>query len=351
MSNLMNHFSHKQIVFLCLLVSLAFTGCSFEQAVQVLKPTATTEIVEILPTQSPSQTPTPIIMGTLENPYIIGEINATGSLSQDLSLFLNDKTGVYFSQVAFADYTQLVDAVRGKKVALAWLPPLTYIFLKQDVGARPLLLTNQNGFYYYGTQFYANVDSGLSIAFDPDINSNEVGAESSNALAQFTGLRPCFVSETSVSGYLLPLNLLKANNIQINEPVFSQSHASVIRALYTKGICDFGATFSHLGDPRTSSSVLSDMPDAVEKIPIIYRSEPIIPNINISAFESLPQDLDPLVISAILDLLQTDNGLVILSGSSGYNISSMKQIDDSAYTTLREIINSLGFNPADAVGY
>lgn len=328
-----------------------FSGCGLSSSTQADIPPVATIPLENTVTPAPTSTTSPKSYGSAENPYVIGEIIAPESVSQTFANYLSENTGHFFSEVAFNDYSQLVDSVRLGKVALAWLPPITYLFLHQEVGARPLLLTNQNGAYFYGSQFYAAADSSLSNVFDQATDQNNPNTDLTAFFTQLQGLRPCFVSNTSVSGYLLPTSLIISNNITTEEPVFTQSHASVIRSLYTKGICDFGATFAHIGDPRTSSSVLSDLPDAAARIPIIYRSDPIIPNANLSAFETVTPEFGEMLIPIILEYSKSDSGLETLRASTGYNISSLMSIDDSAYNPLREVLIVTNFNPGDGIGY
>jgi len=90
--------------------------------------------------------------------------------------------------------------------------------------------------------------------------------------------------------------------------VVTQSFTSVVRALYIKGICDYGVTFAYSGDPRTSSEVLQDLPDALNKVIIIWRSDPIIPNLNLSFIPSIPKEIRDNIVSALQDLVITGQG-------------------------------------------
>lgn len=348
MSNKKLHLSRCLLLIVCLFI---ISGCALWQSTQAEIPLVTATPLENIATPIPTSTTAPKVYGSAENPYLIAEIISPESVSQTLASYLSENTGEFFIEVAFTDYPQLVDSVRLGEVALAWLPPITYMFLHQEVGAKPLLLTNQNGAYFYGSQFYAAADSGLSTVFNQETDQNSSDVDLTAFFAQLQGLRPCFVSNTSVSGYLLPTSLMISNNITTAEPVFTQSHSSVIRSLYTNGICDFGATFAHIGDPRTSSTVLSDLPDAVTRIPIIYRSDPIIPNANLTAFQPISPEFGGILSQIIVEFSNSDGGLETLSASSGYNISSLMTIDDSAYNPLREILIVTEFNPGDGIGY
>jgi len=109
------------------------------------------------------------------------------------------------SQV-FSSYHDLISALEGGSVQISWLPPLTYIYAYQNNAADVALVTNHFGVYQYGSQFLANSDSHFQSYFDPTHKSGY--RYEAKALAQFKGLRPCWVDLQSPSGYLVPASLL-----------------------------------------------------------------------------------------------------------------------------------------------
>ncbi len=172
------------------------------------------------------------------------------------------------------------------------------------------MLVNTYGVYFYGVQFFAAVESGFNAYFDAATGNST--APANTALSQFTNKNPCWVDPTSISGYVVPLGLLEDQSIDLGDGVFSQNPTAVIRSLYIQGVCDFGVTYAHIGDPRTSSS-LSDLPDLMERIVIIWKSDPIIPTINLSAYP----DIDPRLVQQVAEkmavLMQTQEGKQWLS--------------------------------------
>ena len=110
-----------------------------------------------------------------------------------------------------------------------------------------------------------HTDSDFEIYFNAGTNSSTADARA--ALGQLSGLRGCLTDENSLAGYWVPLGYLNLNNIPSLEPIQTYSYSASIRALYIKGVCSFAATYAISADPRTSSEVITDLPDVIEKLP------------------------------------------------------------------------------------
>jgi phosphonate transport system substrate-binding protein len=292
--------------------------------------------------------------GSKENPLILGLVQTADDqeldqVAQELAGQLADSTGYAVAARVFSNYEALFKAMADGGVHIAFLPPLTYLYASERGLVEAALVSNHFGVYQYGAQFLANAESGFTIFFDPLSGSNSAGADV--ALAQFAGKRPCWVDPASPSGYIVPAGLLIDNDIETGTPSFSQSHTAVVRSLYVKGVCDFGATFSLIGDPRTGSSVLDDLPDAIERIPIIWRSDPVIPNLNISYLAGLQEETRNSLNTAFLDLATTADGRAILSAAAGnYAIEALKILDDSLYDPLRGYVEALDLDLSKYLG-
>ncbi len=339
--------SFLAILFLMLAASLS--GCL------TATPTITPGPLETpTPTPLPTPTATPPPFGDPANPLIFGIISPDPSLQTDpvsdlLAQRLTKGSGLAVEMRVFNSYQPLLDEMSERRVHIAWLPPMSYIYASRLGIAQVALLANHFGIYQYGTQYLANVSNGFTPYFDPISGQNS--ADAATALAQFAGMRPCWVEPGSISGYIAPAGLLALNEIKLGEPAFTQSHSAVVRSLYVKGVCDFGATFSISGDPRTASAVLQDLPDAMERIPIIYRSDAIIPNLNISYIAGLSEERSKALTAAFLQIAQSPDGLAMLSSSAGnYQVDAIKVVQDGLYDRLREMVDALGVRPRDLIG-
>ena len=311
-----------------------------------------------LPTPTASiqkfSTPTPAPLGDQSNPLVMGFINpddnqtitdAGNKISRELAEYLTISTQPKF----YRNYQTLINDLKEGKTQIVWLPPATYLFAHEKGIANVSLLSNHFGVYYYGTQFLANKVSGFTPSFNPVTVINNQDAK--QALSQFKDKRPCWVGTDSLSGYYVPLGLLNENEIPILAGAFLQNHPAVIRALYIRGICDFGVTFAHLGDPRTASAVQADLTDALDQIPVIYQTDAIIPNLSLAYSENIPQEmrktLDAFFIAQVGDDLKRQT----ISSALDYEIQDLQKVDDSIFDRLRKILESAGADLQNLVGW
>jgi len=303
---------------------------------------------------SPIPTATPEPLGSPSNPILIAVVPGPEDLaaedsSDQVSARLSDRTGLSVRVQLYPDYTTVLDDLTAGRAHAAWLPPLTYLYAKSQGLARVEFLTSHFGVYQYGFQILVNAESGFSVYFDPQSGTNIV--DDATALAQFAERRPCYTDTDSISGAIAPAGLLKRNGAAVLDPVYTRSYTSTVRALYIRKICDFGATFALSGDPRTSPTVLSDLPDAGQRVVIAWRSGAVIPNLNFSTAAHLPDELRARLNQALQDVNQSAEGPDLLSSMLDYNVEDLKPVDDSAYQTLGDLVQSSGVNLADHIGY
>lgn len=306
------------------------------------------------PTPLPTPTATPMPLGSAENPLVLGLVVQDPGQQLDapaaaLATRLSNLTHLTVRARVFPDYLGLLDRMASDEVHIALLPPLTYLYASNRGLAEVALLTNHFGVYAYGSQFVANASSGFKIYYDPLSGQNS--ADASAALAQFEGKKPCWVDTGSASGFIVPAGLLALNKISLAPPAYSQTHAAVIRSLYVKGVCDFGATFAISGDPRTGDAVLKDLPDALTRIPIVWRSDAIIPNLNISYIAGLQEEKSRALNAAFLSLGASSQGRALISAAAGgYEIEALKSIEDASYEPLRAAVNALDLSLFELIG-
>lgn len=336
----------KILTVLLLTTSLVLAACQTR--------TPTVELTATASTPVPTFTPAPAPLGSTENPAMVGYVihdddPAAQSAIESLTQELTTRTGITFGAVIYPAPEQLLAAMKAGTVQAAWLQPVTYLYASANGFAEASLLTNHFGTYYYGTQFLANVDSGFTPYFDPATNTSS--ADGATALAQLTGLRPCWTEEGSLSGLIYPLGLFNELSIEILPGAVVQSHTAVIRSLYIKGICDFGATFSYTGDPRTSSAVINDLPDVDQRIIILWQSPPDIPNMNFSTIPDLNPAIKTPLIDTLVGIVKTEDGKKMLTDAvGGYEIQDLRIIDDSVYDILREAVRRSGVDVTKWLG-
>jgi ABC-type phosphate/phosphonate transport system substrate-binding protein len=80
------------------------------------------------------------------------------------------------------------------------------------------------------------------------------------------------------------------------------------------------------------------MPEVDEEIVVIWQSDAIIPNTNVSFHPVLEEDVHEALTEAFLEVSSTDTGLDLLTNATAYEIQALKVIDDSVYDPLRTIV-------------
>ncbi len=345
-------FANKRfpILFYFLLITLFFTGC---QSSIVFEPTTSFSEATKAPALPTSTTQPTIQIGLEDSPIIIGYIisgNQTiiENLTETMINALEDKTAYEISFEAFENPQQAFDNLRQGEVHFIFIQPLTYLAASERDLIVPLLISNHFGLYNYGTQFLANKDSGFNTYFD--VNTNKSTANADFALRQFEGKRPCWTEPSSISGTIVPHGILAKNGVSFLPPAYIQNPSATIRALYIKGICDFGATYSYSGDPRTSSLVINDLPDVMDRIVIIWQSDAIIPSLGLSASVKVPPLIQSDIRNAFLSLIADENGKAIISDALQYDIQGFLSIEDDYYDALREFVKAANINPYQHLG-
>ena len=288
-------------------------------------------------------------MGSPENPIVIAL--APSATAEQLTVGgeaiakkMNELTGLTYTVIIPNSYTALIEAMASGNAGVGFMPTFAYLLAKQAGAAEVQLVVVRNGSDFYGAQFVAHKDMKFTSYFDATTNLDT--ADAATALAQFEGKRPCFTDPLSVSGYIIPSGLLKQYGVEYKAPAAAvQGHPQVIQALYagvalvkdvpTGNICDFGATYI---DARTSDKIHADVMD---QIVVIWRTDNIIPNDNVSFSTALDADTAAKVKQGFLDMAADPAGLEILK-TAGYEIQGFKPAEDSFYDAFRAALQASG---------
>ena len=318
---------------------MLFSACAPTPAAE---PTAvaTEEVVE-------EPTAVPVELGTADNPIILAF--APSMTSQQivesggpLIAKLEELTGYKFESSIPTSYAALIEAMGSGNAHVALFPTFAYLIAHDKGYANVGLVVERFGATFYGSQIVAAKSSGFTSYFDPETNLNT--ADAATALAQFADKKPCWTDPLSTSGYIIPYGILQNLGITTKAGAFVQGHPTVITALNAGGICDFGATFI---DARTNTTLQEQIPDVMDKIDVIWRTDPIIPNDNISFATTLDPAIIAKVKEAFLTMSSTEEGKAILMAI--YEFDSVKETDDSFYDDFRVYIQAAGFDYTTAV--
>lgn len=340
------------ITLLLIAILIGATGCAQSQTPEKPTPTSTEVVLEatepaVTSTPRPTPTPTEAPLGEAGNPismaFVLQPEDASAiDAAQEVTSLIGFGTDLAVETVIYPDFLSLSTAISDGDVDLFWLDPLEYLYLNGQGAADVMLVTNHLGVYAYGVRFLANTNRGFTSYYDADLDGSY--GDNLSALQQFAGTRPCFINPESLPGYLAPLGLLEETSTPILDPVFVYDYSGVIRALYIGGICDFGISYALIGDARTAGDILQNIPDAESVVGVVWQSEWIIPNLNLSFSPALPLNLQVKLQEAILDLADTPESLTRLSTALSYEVNALKVEADSFYAPLRSILTPLGLD-------
>ena len=333
----------KVLAFVSLMVAaiMVLTACGASPTPTAEPPTAVPPTVAPPTAVPPTPEPTVNPLGTAAMPIIVAfEPSGTSSDittgGQELLDALTAETGLVFKGVVPTSYAALTEAMGSGNAQIGWMATFAYILAHQKGFADAALITNRFGSDHYGSQFIANVSS----KFTPAADKPGTEAELAPTLAQFKGKIACFGDPESTSGYVVPMIFLKnagLTDADIPNPVFTGGHTQTVQAIYNGGTCDYGATFV---DAR--SNIAKDHPDVNDKVVVIYQTQAIIPNDNMSFAPDMPQNLRDQITVAMLKLSATDAGKKALKDL--YQISGLTVVDDTAYDQFRSYLTTSGID-------
>jgi len=329
------------VLVVLLAVTALLTACTPVPTTVATQAPVATEAPTEKPTEAPTAVPpTAVPLGTADNPIIMAM--APSATSQELiaggeavAAKLSELTGYTIKVTVPNSYAALIEAMGSGNAHIGWLPPFAYLLAKEKGVADVGLVVVRFGSNYYGAQFIANVDSGFTAYFDPATNQNT--ADAATALKQFDGKKPCWTDPLSASGYIIPAGFILKEGVTLKAAAFVQGHPTVVQALYAGGICDFGATFI---DARTNK-MFAEVPDINEKVVVIWRTDPVIPNDNVSFAADLPADIRAKLTEALASLPTTEEGKTLLK-SMGYDIEGLEVQDDTFYDSFRVYLQASG---------
>lgn len=321
--------------------------------VQVVK---TVEVVKEVtqtpePTAAPEPTAVPVQYGTAENPLIMAL--APSATSQELQTGgqaiadkLSEMTGYKINISVPTNYAALIEAMGSGNAHIGWLPPLAYMLAKYKGYADVGLVVLRADSDHYGFQYVSNVNRKdkdgnpmFTSYYDPATGKST--ADAATALKQLDGKKPCWTDPLSASGYVLPVGLLGSQGVKVKAGAWVQGHPTVIKSVYLSPngeICDFGATYI---DARTA--VVKDFPDVNDVVQVLFVSDPIIPNDNVSYAATLPADVREKITAALVELAGTEEGRTLLK-NGGYDIGGLRAVDDTFYDDFRVYLEAAGYD-------
>ncbi|MEB2334145.1 MAG: PhnD/SsuA/transferrin family substrate-binding protein [Anaerolineaceae bacterium] len=337
--------THKVARSISLCAILIAVACNFPRL--TITPAQTyTPTPQIETEPSPASPPT-AELGTDENPLILAlqpSADATEIESANfIAAQLLERTGYTVVAVIPDSESALVNDFAIGNAHIALLSPYGYLLAHKQGFAKAAFALMRDGNAFYGAQFLARRDAGFLSYFDPASATN-TNDDARAALRQFNGKKPCWTDRTSISGYVVPLGYLNANNVISQPAAFVEGHPTVVRSLYAGGICDFGATYI---DARKFPSLEDQFPDLMERVIVIWRMPAIIPYETLALSSNMPAPMRNLFAKTILVLMQVDRGRAALE--TAYGIKELMQVNDAFYDEFRRYVEASNLDLAELI--
>ncbi|HEY7599901.1 MAG TPA: phosphate/phosphite/phosphonate ABC transporter substrate-binding protein, partial [Candidatus Limnocylindrales bacterium] len=302
----------------------------------VASPTATT------PAGTPTATPTEDPMANWPDKIVIGFVPSRDAAAlvetiQPIADFLETELGIEVEGYVTTDYPSLVTAMETGQAQIGAFNPLGILQAVERAGGEFLLQSERNGSGTYHTQFMTNnperyctisppVENERTSEINPgtfmncngtdrgptDTPEGPIGTEALSDIP--AGTTVSFVNETSASGYIFPVTVLRTNGIELAdiEPIYAGAHDASAIAVCT-GDAEVGVSFD---DARSEATTECDLNTNV----VVFAYGPEIPNDGIVVDGDLPDNLKQAIKDALLAYAASEDGNTVLR--TVYNITA-----------------------------
>jgi len=240
------------------------------------------------------------------------------SQSQAMMDKLSAALGMPVKPFVAADYNGVIEALRSKRLDVAYLGPFSYVLgaTVADIEAFAVAETKKAGRTSYQSYIIAHKDSGIKT------------------VADLKGKNFAFVDPSSTSGHLFPkAGLIKAGfnpDKDFGRVIFSGSHDSSSIAVQNKKV-DAAAVADRILEAAITKGVVNR-----DDIVIVWKSDPI-PESPTVWRKDLPADLKKRIQAAFLevkDIPWSDQG----------TLNGFHPTNDAAYNVIRDTAKALNLD-------
>ena len=227
------------------------------------------------------------------------------------------------AQVA-SDYAGVVEALRSRRVDLAFVHPVGYVLARREAGCEILVRDVWQDRTAYAASFYVRKGSGIE------------------RLEDLRGRTIAFVDPASSSGYIYPMVLLiKRGLVRDRDPktffkeaLFAGTHDAALQAVL-HGRVNVAVTFDrapeiHLKDPALVAQLVS------------IAETPEIPEAGICARPGLPAAQVQAIKRALLSMKRPEHTPVL---KDIYDIDGFVEARDADYDPVRDALALMDYRP------
>lgn len=271
--------------------------------------------------------------GTLRVGFVPSEnVQQVAQNAQPIVDILRKELGMEVEPFVATDYTGVVEALRAKKLDIAFLSPASYVLAKNEANIQVALKSHRKGSAAYYAAIITRSDSNIKTLKDLKNKSFAFG------------------DPLSTTGHIIPRKMFLENGIDpgkdFSHVIFSGGHDATVLAVLNRKV-DAGATFANFTDGKDAAWMqYLKNPEEQKQIRAIAYSEPI-PADNLV----YRADLDPAVAQKI-----TDTFLALGRDPAGqkmlrdlYQIDGFVPASDQDYESVRAAFKIAGINLKEAL--
>jgi phosphonate transport system substrate-binding protein len=227
------------------------------------------------------------------------------------------------AQVA-SDYAGVIEALRSRRVDLAFVHPVGYVLARREAGCEILVRDVWQGKTAYTARFYVRKGSRLERVED------------------LRGRTIAFVDPASSSGYIYPMVLLiKRGLVRNRDPktffkdaLFAGTHEAALRALL-QGRVDAAVSFDAAPEIHLKDTALA------AQLAVIGET-PEIPEAGICARPGLPPAAIQAIKRALLAMKKPEHATVL---KQIYDIDGFVEARDADYEPVRDALTLMDYRP------
>jgi phosphonate transport system substrate-binding protein len=241
--------------------------------------------------------------------------------------YLEKELGMRIEHFKATDYTAVVEAMRAKKIDVAYFGPFSYVLAAKRANAKAIIAggDEHNRLSTYHSIFITHRESGLKNMDDVRARKNE--------------LTVSFVDPASTSGYLIPNGYLLSIGItadrDFKETVFAGGHDASILAVKARKV-DLGATWEGPYQRAIDGGLITK-----EDVFVIWKSDPI-PRSPIAVRGDLDSSLVNRIQQAFLDMPHKAPEAFKQFEVKWERNKSYVPVSDKDYDYIRNLAISLG---------
>src|SRR5919108_699380 len=252
--------------------------------------------------------------------------------AQPIVDLLRQKLGMEIQPFVATDYTGVVEALRVKKLDVAFLAPASYVLAKNEANIKVILKSERKGIPYYYAAIITRADSSIKT------------------LEDLRGRSFAFGDSLSTTGNVIPRKMLKARGIapvrDFKQILYSGGHDATVLAVLN-GKVDAGATYANSPDSKDTAWMrYLKNPEEQKQIHAIAFSEPI-PADNLVVNANLDEGVAKKVQTIFLDLSRDPKGKAMLREL--YQIDGFVPAGDKDYDSVRQAFAIAGIELKEAL--